>query len=263
MIQRVRVTDDRQIDYVYDYENRLVQYFDGTNNVEYVYNGVGERVAKIVNGVRTNFINDPNRVYVQVLAETDDDGVAQRVYEWGNELINQEDVNGASRYYYLHDSINGSVRRLIDVDQNVINSYEYGAFGEAKTMLEGVSNDYQFHGEVQEEETGLVFLRARYYDAESGRFLTRDPIKGQMKNPQTLNAYVFVDSDPVNKRDPLGLMSLSSFIRGSEPLIISIIALCILVGSGSGLPGAVGLIFDAFSQVSRSGGNGIRLSFSL
>ena len=76
LLQRVRVTDNRQINYVYDLENRLVRYFDGTNNVEYLYNGVGERIAKSVNGVRTNFINDPNRKYIQVLAETNSTGVA-------------------------------------------------------------------------------------------------------------------------------------------------------------------------------------------
>ncbi|MFX0132700.1 MAG: RHS repeat domain-containing protein [Candidatus Hodarchaeota archaeon] len=204
LIQQIRISDSRQIDYVYDYENRLVRYFDGTNNIEYIYNGLGLRVAKIINGIRTNFINDINRDYVQVLAETDKDGQAKRVYEWGIELINQADIDGDNPYYYLHDSINGSVRRLIDREQRVINIYEYDAFGETRKKVEGIDNDYQFHGEVQEEETGLVFLRARYYNSVTGRFLTRDPVIGRLHIPITINPFCFVNNNPINLCDPSG-----------------------------------------------------------
>jgi len=204
LVQRVRVTDGRQIDYVYDHENRLIRYCDGTDNVAYVYNGQGLRVARIVNGERTNFINDPNRPHVQVLAETDALGIATRVYEWGNELINQEDLAGGARYYYLHDSVNGSVRRLLDADQQIVNSYRYAPFGAVQAQTEGVPNAYRFHGEVQEQETGLVFLRARYHDPSTGRFQTRDPWRGAPFRPQTINPYVFVANDPVNAIDPSG-----------------------------------------------------------
>ena len=199
-----KVAPEGKTHYMYDYENRLVRYSNGTNNVEYIYNGIGERVAKIVNDVRTNFVNDPNRNYVQVLAETDGAGTPQRIYRWGNELINQEDFNSASRHYYLHYEISGSVCNLIDSNNAIVNDYRYDAFGGVTSKIEGISNDHQFHGEVLEEETGLVFLRARYYDPEIGRFLTRDLIVGELANPRTLNPYVFTLNDPVNLRDPSG-----------------------------------------------------------
>jgi RHS repeat-associated protein len=229
LIQRMCESDGRQIDYVYDYENRLVRYTDSTNSVEYVYNGIGQRVAKIVNGVRTNFINDPNRAYVQVLAETNNNGAVQRAYEWGNELINQEDVNGSARCYYLHDSVNGSVRRLIDANQSVVNSYEYDAFGKVTSEVEKIANDYQFHGEVQEEETELLFLRARYMDPEQGRFLSRDPIDGDLKNPFTFNKYVWVINDPINRTDPSGWWSPSPIF---DPLDILMGAFIGFFGEG-------------------------------
>jgi RHS repeat-associated protein len=202
LIQRVRASDNRQIDYAYDVENRLIRYYDGTNNVQYVYNGSGYRTAKIVNGVRINYVNDMNRQYVQVLTETDTSGNAQRVYEWGNEIIDQ--VAGSTRGYHLHDAINGSIRRVVDAAGVIANSYEYDAFGIPTAKTEGVANDYQFHGEAQEEESGLVFLRSRFVDPGTARFLTRDVTRGARFNASELNPYIFVGNDPVNKRDPSG-----------------------------------------------------------
>ena len=215
LIQRSRASDERQIGYAYDDENRLVRYYDGTNNVEYVYNGMGERVARIVNGQWTRYLNDPNRTYVQVLAETDQEGIPKTVFHWGNELIDREDHNWggqhqSDRHYYLRDSINGNIRRLSDSGGAVVNQYTYDAFGEVTAQVPGVANDYQFHGEVQEQETGLVFLRARYYDPSIGRFLTRDPVSGDLKDPQKLNSYVFVQNSPVNSIDPSGLTAQDS-----------------------------------------------------
>ena len=209
LVQRVRPSNNRVINYGYDYANRLTRYYDGTNNVEYVYNGVGQRVAKIVNGQRIAFLNDPHRRYVQVLAETDVNGVAQRVYEWGKELINQEDIDGSNRYLYLQDSIHGSVRRLVDAVASVVNCYEYDAFGKPESASEGTANDYQFQGETQEAETGLVFLRARHLDPVLGRFLQRDSYAGTLQTPQTVNPYPYVRNDPINLRDPLGTEDLT------------------------------------------------------
>jgi RHS repeat-associated protein len=169
--------------------------------VQYIYNGAGNRVAKIVNGVRMNYVNDPNRQYIQVLAETDSSGTPQRVYEWGNELINQETGTGANRHYYLQHAKKGSVRRLIDVGGAVVNNYEYDAFGTPILKAESVHNDYKFQGEIEEAETGLVFLRARHMDPDTGRFLTRDHLRGITKNPKSLHSYVYASGDPINAHD--------------------------------------------------------------
>ncbi|MGV3663330.1 MAG: RHS repeat-associated core domain-containing protein [Prosthecobacter sp.] len=202
LIQRVRATDNRQIDYFYDAENRLVRFYDGTNNVQYIYNGAGHRVAKIVNGVQVNYVNDIKQRYVQVLTETDSGGNAQRVYQWGNELIDQK--SGLGRGYHLYESVNGSVGRLVDSTGGVLNAYAYDAFGTPITKTEAHANDYQFHGECQEEDAGLVFLRSRFLDSSLGRFTSRDQARAQLFSPSSLNRYAYVENDPVNKTDPNG-----------------------------------------------------------
>jgi RHS repeat-associated protein/uncharacterized repeat protein (TIGR01451 family) len=232
LIQQYRYSPRRLIDYVYDTENRLVRYLSGTNNVEYVYNGSGERVTKIVNGIRKNFVNDPNRKYVQVLAETDAVGLPQRAYDWGNELITQEVSTSAVRNYYLHDAINGSVRRLVNTNAVVVNSYEYDAFGTVTSEAEGIANDYQFDGEAQEEETGLIFLRARYMDPTVGRFLTRDPVRGQQERAGSFAPYTFAANDPINQSDPSGEM-----LFGTGAAWIVATAIFLLVVSAVNLAG--------------------------
>jgi RHS repeat-associated protein len=67
------------------------------------------------------------------------------------------------------------------------------------------SNPYQFTGEAWDAEVELLYLRARYYQPEVGRFVTKDPWAGDVWRPGTLNRYVYVRSNPVNVADPSGL----------------------------------------------------------
>ncbi|MCS7001192.1 MAG: RHS repeat-associated core domain-containing protein, partial [Candidatus Kapabacteria bacterium] len=60
-----------------------------------------------------------------------------------------------------------------------------------------------YTGEAQ--SGGLVYLRARYYGPQWGRFLTRDPLMGQHTQPQTFNPYAYVTNNPINLIDPSGL----------------------------------------------------------
>jgi RHS repeat-associated protein len=58
-----------------------------------------------------------------------------------------------------------------------------------------------------DEETGLIYLRARYYDLNIGRFISKDPVTGSLSSTQSLNRYSYVKNNPVNSVDPLGLCS--------------------------------------------------------
>jgi RHS repeat-associated protein len=86
----------------------------------------------------------------------------------------------------------------------------------------------QYTGEQNDLDTGLIYLRARWYDPATGRFTTRDPFPGFVALPQTLHPYVYVNNNPVNLTDPSGKIA---------PVIIAI-ALGMLIGGGAG-----GIIF--------------------
>jgi RHS repeat-associated protein len=62
----------------------------------------------------------------------------------------------------------------------------------------------RYRGEQYDSDLGLYYLRARYYNPLTGRFMTRDPEDGKVKVPATLHKYLYASGDPVNRIDPSG-----------------------------------------------------------
>ncbi len=63
---------------------------------------------------------------------------------------------------------------------------------------------YLYTGENLDSETGLEYLRARYYDPTTGRFISRDPVRGTLDNPLTQNPYIYAGDNPMMYSDPSG-----------------------------------------------------------
>ena len=86
-------------------------------------------------------------------------------------------------------------------------SYEYDPWGKvlkAPTDQVGAENPIRYAGYYYDTDTGLYYVKARYYSPDLGRWLTKDPDGGDRKDPQSINPYIYVDNDPVNKVDPDG-----------------------------------------------------------
>jgi RHS repeat-associated protein len=92
--------------------------------------------------------------------------------------------NGNSWAYELTDGL-GSVRQLSDAQGNIIQRYEYSPFGEVVAAEGKRSSTLQYTREQTDLDTGLVYLRARWYDSATGRFTSRDPFPGFADYPQT------------------------------------------------------------------------------
>jgi len=63
-------------------------------------------------------------------------------------------------------------------------------------------------GEQYDPDLGLYYLRARYYNPQTGRFMSRDPQDGDLTDPKTLHKYLYAGGDPVNAKDPTGRADL-------------------------------------------------------
>lgn len=204
------------ISYGYDYENRLVSYADGTNTVAFAYDGDGNRVSKTVNGITTKYINDTSSPISQVLVETNGQNNVTARYTYGDSRLSQ--MNGSGTSYYVYDNPGRSVVAVLSGTQSLMNSYAFNTFGDIKTLNETTPNDFLYAGERYDDETGLIYLRKRYYDPETGRFLSKDPFPGFITEPQTVNPYPYTANNPVNRIDPLGLdwkdMLGTSIIKG-------------------------------------------------
>ncbi|MCP5307191.1 MAG: RHS repeat-associated core domain-containing protein, partial [Chromatiaceae bacterium] len=71
-----------------------------------------------------------------------------------------------------------------------------------------LGGDFRYHGQWKERATGLYYVRARTYDAVSGRFLSRDPVEGAELEPETFHPYGWNAGNPWVYRDPTGEFTL-------------------------------------------------------
>jgi len=91
----------------------------------------------------------------------------------------------------------------------------YKSFGEA--TITGEKNSYTYNGK-EEDSTGLHYYGARYYDPETGRFISRDFSPGRLTNPQTLNRYTYCLNNPLKYRDPDGREQAGALLgKGGYP----------------------------------------------
>jgi RHS repeat-associated protein len=118
-------------------------------------------------------------------------------YVYGLDLIAAID-GSSNELYYLYDGL-GSVAELTDDSGVVTDSYVYDVFGAVTSSTGSTANDWLFTGEQEDGETGLYFLRARYYDPETGRFLARDPLEFNQR-------YAYAGNNPATMVDPSGLV---------------------------------------------------------
>jgi len=173
--------------YTWDFNDMLTQVTKDGNTYTYRYDALGNRVARIENGVEKR--------YVGGLAETDASGNITAYYVHGLGLISKLTPNNQA-YYYHYDGI-GSTVAITDASGNVVNKYTYDSFGKVLDQMEAISNPFKYVGKfgVMDEGNGLLYMRARYYDPEVGRFISKDPIGFAGGD---LNLYAYVQNNPIN-----------------------------------------------------------------
>ena len=197
--------------YTYDSENHLIKMVNGSTVVTMQYDAFGNRVAKTVGTVTTQYLveDDVNPTgYPQVVEELVN-GAVTRQCTYGLQRISENlspSITGNSTWtpsFYGYDGF-GSVRQLTNSSGVVTDSYEYDAFGNSFTKSGTTPNNYLYRGEQYDSDLGLYYLRARYYNPNTGRFLSRDPEDGKRSNPKSLHKYLYADGDPINGIDPMG-----------------------------------------------------------
>ena len=199
--------------YVYNAENRLVRAtVQSGNNVsveEYKYDYAGNRIAKSSEGEYTKYLLDINGELTYVLAEISYDGTEKCFYTRGDELISQE--RDGKKSYYVYDG-HGSVVGLANESGVVTDTYSYDAFGNLLKSTGSTKNCYRYCGEQFDETTGLYYLRARYMDTSTGRFISQDSYAGSISDPISLHKYLYANANPVMYSDPSGYTSLGEMV---------------------------------------------------
>ena len=185
---------DGERTYTYDHADRLSSVVRGVSSVRFAYNGLGARQQTTVDGNVTLYALDQVSGLTQVLS----DGAT--AYLYGQGRTGEEGPAGWS--YHLADGL-GSARQLAGPVGAIARTQSFAPFGALLSATGEGSSAFGFAGE-QGDPSGLVYLRARYYDPGTGRFLTKDPFPGFASLPATLNPYLYVLNNPVNWVDPSG-----------------------------------------------------------
>ena len=185
--------------YTFDDLNRLVQVDlpDGRTAI-YRYDAFGQRIEKTVGGETTRYVYDGRNILMEFNGANA--LMARYTHGAGTDQVLIMERTG-ERYFYQADRL-GSTGILTDAGGVVVNRYAYDASGRVIDSTEGVANPFTYTGREQDAETGLYYYRARFYDPETGRFLSEDPI-GVFNADQNLFSYV--GNNPLNANDPWGL----------------------------------------------------------
>ncbi len=204
-----QTSDGRGFTYTYNTLNQLTHVTGTGVDVSYLYDGDGLRVQKTNNltGVTTNYLWDRHNLTAnpQVSEELVNGQVVRRyVYGLKGPLYQVQNTGVSWVANYFVADATGNIRLVLDDGGNVTDALDYDAFGNVLRRAGTTSLGPGFQGEYTEPETGFVYLRARWYNPNEGRFMGMDSYEGDPQDPLTLNKYAGFANDPTDKTDPTG-----------------------------------------------------------
>ena len=187
----------------------------------FIYNGDNLRVSKTVkkstNGYKaivTNYLYDRQNV----ILETDGNDKVKTRYVKGINYIASISAGNKTSYFLFNG--HGDVVQTVDKDGEVLNNYDYDIWGNPTLTVETEECAIRYAGEFYDSETGLYYLRARYYDPYIGRFISEDSYWGEDDNPLSLNRYTYAHNDPIQYLDPTGYKVIKKGAEGDGVVAI-------------------------------------------
>jgi RHS repeat-associated protein len=184
---------------VYDTRNRPIGITQDGTTTAHSYDSFGNRVRSVRTPQTRNYHYDPAG---RLLYETDaGNAVTVRYFYRGRSLIAMQTADGS--VYFYHSDKTGSTVALTDNTGTITNAYIYDPYGKVLSSSGTLANSFTYVGAygVMDEGNGIYYMKNRYYDATTGRFLQKDPIG--FAGGQT-NLYAYVGGNPVDRIDPKG-----------------------------------------------------------
>ena len=208
--QPLQHTAGRDRRFVWDVKQTLTSVSDnGIEAGRYDYGADGLRNKRLTALESVEYVLDG----MQVLVEADGlnpSHPATRRYTYGATALAVTDISGATRTTKaLHLDALGSPSVETTQAGAVAAVRQYDAWGQYRNGTAPVSTDAKlgYTGHQFDPETGLVYARARYYDPEYGRFLSRDSLEGTLNSAPSLHRFAYARENPlryvdINGRDP-------------------------------------------------------------
>jgi RHS repeat-associated protein len=183
--------------YEWNAENQLTRVTKNSlEQAGFAYDPLGRRVEKLAGGATSSFTYDRDTALREVRGGT------TLKYVHGPGIDEPLALDDGTALSYLHADGLGSIVKATSVTGAVTLTRQYDAWGN----LELGANEpgYSFTGREWDPEVGLVYFRARFYDARSARFISEDPL-GLSAG---FNTYVYLEGNPIVMTDPMGLAEI-------------------------------------------------------
>jgi RHS repeat-associated protein len=197
------LTNNGDKTFIYNEDNRLIEVKDknGASVATFTYDDQGLRKSMTTSSGTVYFYYDGDKV----IYETDGNNNILAEYTWDQEG-NPVTMSKDGKTYYYHLNGHSDVIALTDASGVIVADYQYDAWGNilSQTGTMASSNPYRYSSYRYDEGTGLYYLKARYYDANTGRFITRDTFHGFEDDPKSLNQYAYAHGNPVRYVDHEG-----------------------------------------------------------
>jgi RHS repeat-associated protein len=226
--ERGNRVEDGERTYHWNSANQLSEVRDKTNGkaiAEYLYDEQGRRSYSKVQGTTRFFIYDGDSTRVlyetngwhQMLCYYTYDECGQRLSvtilptldeffrRVGSELGLSERGLPSGTYFY-HSNHRGDVLVITNEANDIVARYRYDAWGDVLEMsgIFAEINPYRYAGYRYDNETGLYYLIARYYDPQHGHFISKDPDPGELDDLLSQNGYTYAHNNPMTSVDPDG-----------------------------------------------------------
>lgn len=183
-----------------------------TSSVERKYYYTGDAVLFAADAAN-------NKTLENILTPTGDILLSSRF------ALDETNQNVSSGYYTFHTDIRGSTTSILQSDGTLCTGYIYDEFGnQIQTGDTDFFNETTYTGQIYDSETGLHYMNARYYNADTGQFISRDTYLGNAYVPWTQNLYTYTGNNPINYTDPTGHI----------PFLIVAAIIGLVIGSGVG-----------------------------
>ena len=227
------LTDGKRT-YIWQMGSQLAKVTGEGLEASYKYDASGIRTSKTVNGVKTEYLTAGSRI----LAEKKNGTWQHYLYDGDGQLTAM--TYKGKDYYFVRDNLR-VITSLVDSDGKTVVNYSYNSWGKllgiTGSMAEslGEDNPYRYKGYYYDEETGMYYLKSRYYDPEICRFNSADAATVMIDSPMSLadkNLYAYCDNDPVNKKDESG--ALPQFVAMGVIGAVTNVGLSFIIAKGLG-----------------------------
>ena len=196
----------------------------GSDTLSFAYNESGLRTSKTVNGITHNYVWQGSKL----AADITDAYALYFHYDSSGDVIGfTRTANGTDTEYFYVKNLQGDILKVITATGTEAATYTYDARGKLLTSTGDMAdvNPLRYRGYFYDTETGLYYLKSRYYDPEVCRFINPDVFAtSDIDGVLAANMFAYCENNPIRNTDSTGTIGADTLIRAATGAVTSLIS---------------------------------------